>query len=413
MHDINVIGTLQLLAACERVPTLRDDRRARLGRHVRRRAAGASVLQGGDGPPVPAADALPARRRGDRELLRDLRAQARRRGLHDAALPARDRSRHAHADHALPLAAGLPDLLGFDPRIQLVHIDDALEAIVAAVRNPVRGAVNVAGPGTIGLTRMIRLAGKRACRSPAPVRRRDAPPASGSASTPSPTTSSGCSGTAAAWTRAGSPRRSATRRGTRRWIAVARMGRRRAAGAAGAAAREPMGTAIASCGGCGPGSNPGSSCRRRSARRRRRRSRATRVRPSSGSSTGWTATTREDEWGFDEDFAEARRAVLRVPVRVVVAGGGRGRRARACSRAGAARLEPRGHPALGRHDDLDGPLARAPAAAPPALPGARLGVRPAVRSPARSARSAAWSRRRSTRCACWSRTSSWRSSPRA
>jgi UDP-glucose 4-epimerase len=31
---------------------------------------------------------------------------------------------------------------------------------VAAVRNPVRGAVNVAGPGTIGLTRMVRLAGR-------------------------------------------------------------------------------------------------------------------------------------------------------------------------------------------------------------------------------------------------------------
>ena len=41
--------------------------------------------------------------------------------------------------------------MGFDPRIQLVDIEDALEALVAAIRNPVRGAVNVAGPGTIGL----------------------------------------------------------------------------------------------------------------------------------------------------------------------------------------------------------------------------------------------------------------------
>jgi UDP-glucose 4-epimerase len=59
--------------------------------------------------------------------------------------------------------------MGFDPRIQLVHIDDALEAIVAAVRNPVLGAVNVAGPGTIGLARMIRLAGKRALPVAAPL----------------------------------------------------------------------------------------------------------------------------------------------------------------------------------------------------------------------------------------------------
>jgi UDP-glucose 4-epimerase len=59
--------------------------------------------------------------------------------------------------------------MGFDPRIQLVHIDDALEAIRAAVRNPVPGAVNVAGPGTIGLARMIRLAGKRALPIAAPL----------------------------------------------------------------------------------------------------------------------------------------------------------------------------------------------------------------------------------------------------
>jgi UDP-glucose 4-epimerase len=62
-----------------------------------------------------------------------------------------------------------PTFMGFDPRIQLVHIDDALEAIVAAVRNPMRGAVNVAGPGTIGLTRMIRLAGKHALPIAAPL----------------------------------------------------------------------------------------------------------------------------------------------------------------------------------------------------------------------------------------------------
>jgi UDP-glucose 4-epimerase len=54
----------------------------------------------------------------------------------------------------------VPTYLGFDPRLQFVHEHDALEALVAAVRNPVRGAVNVAAPGTIGLTRMVRLAGR-------------------------------------------------------------------------------------------------------------------------------------------------------------------------------------------------------------------------------------------------------------
>ena len=50
-----------------------------------------------------------------------------------------------------------------------MHIDDGLDALVAAVRNPVAGAVNVAGPGTIGLTRMIRLAGRRALPLASPL----------------------------------------------------------------------------------------------------------------------------------------------------------------------------------------------------------------------------------------------------
>ena len=54
----------------------------------------------------------------------------------------------------------VPTYLGFDPRIQVVHEQDGLDALVAAVRRPVRGAVNVAAEGTIGLAKMIRLAGK-------------------------------------------------------------------------------------------------------------------------------------------------------------------------------------------------------------------------------------------------------------
>jgi UDP-glucose 4-epimerase len=59
--------------------------------------------------------------------------------------------------------------MGFDPRIQLVDIEDVLAALVAAVRNPVAGAVNVAGPGTIGLARMIRVAGRRALPIASPL----------------------------------------------------------------------------------------------------------------------------------------------------------------------------------------------------------------------------------------------------
>jgi UDP-glucose 4-epimerase len=63
----------------------------------------------------------------------------------------------------------VPTYLGFDPRIQLIHEHDALAALVAAVRNPVSGPVNVAAEGTIGLTRMIRLAGRPTLPLPAPL----------------------------------------------------------------------------------------------------------------------------------------------------------------------------------------------------------------------------------------------------
>src|ERR671931_1281561 len=46
---------------------------------------------------------------------------------------------------------------------------DALDALVAAVRQPVRGPVNVAARGTIGLTRMVRLAGRPTLPIPSPL----------------------------------------------------------------------------------------------------------------------------------------------------------------------------------------------------------------------------------------------------
>jgi UDP-glucose 4-epimerase len=67
---------------------------------------------------------------------------------------------------SLPL---LPTYLGFDPRMQFVHEQDALDALVAAVGKPVRGAVNVAGPGTIGLTRMLRMARRPTLPLPSPL----------------------------------------------------------------------------------------------------------------------------------------------------------------------------------------------------------------------------------------------------
>ena len=55
----------------------------------------------------------------------------------------------------------VPVQLGFDPRLQLLHADDATAALAAAVANPVRGAVNVGPEGAISLSHALRLLGRR------------------------------------------------------------------------------------------------------------------------------------------------------------------------------------------------------------------------------------------------------------
>jgi UDP-glucose 4-epimerase len=168
MHDINVIGTLQLLAACERVPTLSTI--------VVRGSAGVYGAE----PHAPQffreemARLFPLRTRFQRdvaEIENYFDTYARRHTRVSCTMlryqPAIGPGLRTQITRYLSQPV-CPTYMGFDPRIQLVGIDDALEAIVAAVRNPVRGAVNVAGPGTIGLSRMIRLAGRRALPIAAP-----------------------------------------------------------------------------------------------------------------------------------------------------------------------------------------------------------------------------------------------------
>jgi UDP-glucose 4-epimerase len=169
MHDVNVIGTLQLLAACERVPTLRTI--------VVRGSAG---IYGAE-PHAPQffreemAAMFPLRTRFQRdvaEIENYFETYARRHpGVSCTMLryqPAIGRGLPTQITRYLSQPV-CPTFMGFDPRIQLVDIEDALEALVAAVRNPVRGPVNVAGPGTIGLARMIRLAGRRSLPIAAPL----------------------------------------------------------------------------------------------------------------------------------------------------------------------------------------------------------------------------------------------------
>jgi UDP-glucose 4-epimerase len=162
MHDINVIGSLQLLAACEKARTLRTI--------VVRGSAG---IYGAE-PHAPQffgeemTRLFPLRTRFQRDVaeIENYFATFTRRheGVTCTMLryqPAIGPTVDTQITRYLSQAV-CPTYLGFDPRLQLVHEEDALEALLAAVRNPVRGAVNVAGEGTIGLGRVIRLAGRPA-----------------------------------------------------------------------------------------------------------------------------------------------------------------------------------------------------------------------------------------------------------
>jgi UDP-glucose 4-epimerase len=160
MHDINVIGTLQLLAACEKADSIRTI--------VIRGSAGVY----GSEPHAPQffteemTRLFPMRTRFQRdvaEIENYFETYSRRQpGVVCTMLryqPGIGPSLDTQITRYLSLPL-VPTYLGFDPRLQFVHEHDALEALVAAVGNPVRGAVNVAAPGTIGLTRMVRLAGR-------------------------------------------------------------------------------------------------------------------------------------------------------------------------------------------------------------------------------------------------------------
>jgi UDP-glucose 4-epimerase len=160
MHDINVIGSLQLLAAAEKAESVR-----------------AIVIRGSAGI-YGAEPAAPQFFTEDMSRLYPLRSRFQRdvgeienyfetfSRRHPRVIctmlryePTIGPSVDTQVTRYLSLPL-VPTYLGFDPRVQFLHEADAQDALVAATKNPVRGAVNVAAPGTIGLTRLIRRAGK-------------------------------------------------------------------------------------------------------------------------------------------------------------------------------------------------------------------------------------------------------------
>src|SRR5947209_11644849 len=136
MHDINVIGTLQLLAACEQTQTIRSV--------VVRGSAG---IYGAE-PAAPQfyteemARLYPLRTRFQRdvgEIENYFEGYSRRHPEVVCTMLRYQPSIGPGTDSQVTRylsAPVVPSYLGFDPRLQFVHETDGLESLLAAIRNP-------------------------------------------------------------------------------------------------------------------------------------------------------------------------------------------------------------------------------------------------------------------------------------
>ncbi len=160
MKEINVIGTMQLLSACQRTPS------------VESLVVKSTAAVYGSGPKDPAkfAEDMEPRHvpssgwpKDSVEVESYVRGFSRRRPdvsvttlrLANVIGPVVETGMTAYL--SLPL---VPTALGFDPRLQFVHEDDALAAIREGVLRREPGTFNVAGDGVLLLSQALRRAGR-------------------------------------------------------------------------------------------------------------------------------------------------------------------------------------------------------------------------------------------------------------
>jgi UDP-glucose 4-epimerase len=160
MKEHNVIGTMQLLAACQATPALR-----KLVVRSSTAAYGASFRD-----PAIFTESTPPTLMPRGGFAKDVieiegyvRGFTRRRPdvattvLRFAPFLGADADTTLTRYFALPI---VPTVFGRDPRLQFIDIEDALEILVRSVVDDHKGTYNVAGPGVMVLSQAIRRAGR-------------------------------------------------------------------------------------------------------------------------------------------------------------------------------------------------------------------------------------------------------------
>ncbi|GGS62762.1 hypothetical protein GCM10010156_22170 [Planobispora rosea] len=169
MKEHNVIGTMQLLGACQRSAT------------VRRVVVRSTTAVYGSSPRDPAVfteDAEPGEPPGHgyakdaSEVEGYVRGFARRRG--DVSVTTLRFANFMGPGVDSPLTRYfsqpvLPTVFGFDPRLQFVHEDDAVEVLRRMAMEDHPGTFNVAGDGVLLLSQCLRRAGLLSLPIPTPA----------------------------------------------------------------------------------------------------------------------------------------------------------------------------------------------------------------------------------------------------
>jgi UDP-glucose 4-epimerase len=169
MKEINVIGTMQLLAACQKAPSLEKlvvrSTTAVYGSSPRDPALFTEEMQ-------PRAQFRSGYGKDSTEVEGYVRALGRRRP--DVAVTLLRFANFIGPRIDTPLTRYfslpvVPRMFGFDPRLQFVHEQDGVEVLRRAVLESHPGTYNVAGDGVLLLSQAVRRAGRIAVQIPPPA----------------------------------------------------------------------------------------------------------------------------------------------------------------------------------------------------------------------------------------------------